>query len=507
MGRLVPAVTRALDILELFLDGDGTLSAPEITRRLQLPRTTVHELVTTLAARHYLVPLPGQPGRYRLGVRPYQLGSRYAEQLDLAAEGRQVARSVAETCDETVHVAILEGTDVIYIAKVDTTHAVRMVSAAGRRLPAHCTSVGKMLLASLPGDGARRAAARTAPLAAMTPNSITTRPPNCARPRRDPASGASPSSTGSPTRTSAAWPRPVRDRAGQVVAALSHLRADDPLERGAPGRAGGAGGQGRGGAVRAAGAPGRCMTATRSNVGTGGHGGRLGEGPPGTRRRAADLGGHPRLPGPHLRPGRPARRTVMATEQHVGAAKPRAGGGLVVNLRDGVGLYDARRRASAGCTASPSPGGAATTRPSTPRRRAVGGHHALRRGAGRRHAVPGRRRTARSMPVLDDVTVSNGTGWSPDGRLMYYVDTPDPPRRRLRRRPRHRTRARAAAVRGGRGGGRGAGRADRGRRRLRLGGPVGRRGGPPLHARGASWTGRSNCRCAGPRPAPSAALT
>lgn len=150
MGRLVPAVTRALDILELFLDGDGTLSAPDIVRRLQLPRTTVHELVTTLAARKYIVPVAGQSGRYRLGVRPYQLGARYAEYLDLAAEGQQVARTVAETCDETVHVAILEDTDVIYIAKVDSTHAVRMVSAAGRRLPAHCTSVGKMLLASLP---------------------------------------------------------------------------------------------------------------------------------------------------------------------------------------------------------------------------------------------------------------------------------------------------------------------------------------------------------------------
>lgn len=129
MGRLVPAVTRALDVLELFLHGDGTLSAPEVTRKLQLPRTTVHELLTTLAARSYLVTIPDQPGRYRLGVRTYQLGSRYAEQLDLAAEGQQVARQVAETCGETVHVAILEGTDVIYIAKVDSTHAVRMVSA------------------------------------------------------------------------------------------------------------------------------------------------------------------------------------------------------------------------------------------------------------------------------------------------------------------------------------------------------------------------------------------
>ncbi|MFI5801669.1 IclR family transcriptional regulator [Streptomyces sp. NPDC051561] len=172
MGRQVPAVTRALDILELFLEGDGTLSAPDITRKLGLPRTTVHELVTTLAARNYLSAVPEQPGRYQLGLRNYQLGSRYAEELDLAAEGRRVAVEVAQTCDETVHVAVLEGADVIYIAKVDSTHAVRMVSAAGRRLPAHCTSVGKMLLASLP-EGELNARIAGLELTAMTPHSIT----------------------------------------------------------------------------------------------------------------------------------------------------------------------------------------------------------------------------------------------------------------------------------------------------------------------------------------------
>lgn len=220
MGRLVPAVTRALDILELFLEGDGTLSAPEITRRLGLPRTTVHELVTTLAARNYLVPLPGQPGRYRLGVRPYQLGSRYSEQLDLAAEGQQVARTVAETCDETVHVALLEGTDVIYIAKVDSTHAVRMVSAAGRRLPAHCTSVGKMLLASLPAATLDARLPHDAPLRAMTPHTITS--PQELRSRlaaiRERGIAIEQRESNPDVSCIAA---PVRDSAGQVVAALS----------------------------------------------------------------------------------------------------------------------------------------------------------------------------------------------------------------------------------------------------------------------------------------------
>ncbi|TXS47987.1 IclR family transcriptional regulator [Streptomyces sp. OR43] len=219
MGRLVPAVTRALDVLELFLHGDGTLSAPEVTRKLQLPRTTVHELLTTLAARSYLVTIPDQPGRYRLGVRTYQLGSRYAEQLDLAAEGQQVARQVAETCGETVHVAILEGTDVIYIAKVDSTHAVRMVSAAGRKLPAHCTSVGKMLLAALPE---RELDARLdgLELTGMTPDSITDEGTLRAALASVRERGIAVEHRESNPDVSCVA-APVRDRSGRVVAALS----------------------------------------------------------------------------------------------------------------------------------------------------------------------------------------------------------------------------------------------------------------------------------------------
>jgi IclR family transcriptional regulator, KDG regulon repressor len=173
MGRVVPAVARALDILELFIDGSESLSTPEIVARLGLPRTSGHELVTTLVSRSYLAPVPDVPGRYRLGVRAFQLGSVYADQLDLAREGRTVAARVAASCDETVHLAILDGTEVVYIAKADSTHAVRMVSAVGRRLPAHCTAVGKMLLSGLPEAAfdARYPADR--PLPAMTPNSVT----------------------------------------------------------------------------------------------------------------------------------------------------------------------------------------------------------------------------------------------------------------------------------------------------------------------------------------------
>ena len=103
MGRAVPAASRALDILELFLD-DPVLSAADVVSKLALPRTTVHELLGTLTDRSYLVVVPGQPLRYQLGVRLFQLGSVFAQQLDLAREAQRVATEVAAECGETVHV-------------------------------------------------------------------------------------------------------------------------------------------------------------------------------------------------------------------------------------------------------------------------------------------------------------------------------------------------------------------------------------------------------------------
>jgi sugar lactone lactonase YvrE len=119
------------------------------------------------------------------------------------------------------------------------------------------------------------------------------------------------------------------------------------------------------------------------------------------------------------------RRTVMATEQHVGAAKPRAGGGLVVNLRDGVGLYGPPGTGEGfrWLHHGPVPGCRGNDA-------AVGPDGALWTGTMRYDEAPGGGALSRIAPdgtvltILDDVAVSNGTGWSPDGRRMYYIDSP-----------------------------------------------------------------------------------
>ncbi|MFH8799746.1 SMP-30/gluconolactonase/LRE family protein [Streptomyces sp. NPDC017936] len=117
------------------------------------------------------------------------------------------------------------------------------------------------------------------------------------------------------------------------------------------------------------------------------------------------------------------RRAVRVTDQHVGAAKPRAGGGLVLNLRDGVALLDADGEGFRWLHHEPVPGRRANDA-------AVAPDGSLWAGTMRYDEAPGGGTLSRLTGdgtvevVLDDVAVSNGTGWSPDGRLMYYVDSP-----------------------------------------------------------------------------------
>ncbi|MFD5946906.1 SMP-30/gluconolactonase/LRE family protein [Streptomyces collinus] len=116
------------------------------------------------------------------------------------------------------------------------------------------------------------------------------------------------------------------------------------------------------------------------------------------------------------------RRTVRRTEQHIGAVKPCADGGLVLNLRDGIGLLDPDDRFR-WLHHEPVPGRRANDA-------AVAPDGALWAGTMRYDEAPGGGTLSRVTgggtveAVLDDVAVSNGTGWSPDGRLMYYIDSP-----------------------------------------------------------------------------------
>lgn len=120
------------------------------------------------------------------------------------------------------------------------------------------------------------------------------------------------------------------------------------------------------------------------------------------------------------------RRATRTTDQHIGAVKPRANGGLVLNLRDGVAVLDPDEIPDGSFRwlhHDPVPGRRANDA-------AVAPDGSLWAGTMRYDEAPGGGTLSRItgdgaiVSVLDDVAVSNGTGWSPDGRLMYYIDSP-----------------------------------------------------------------------------------
>ena len=145
----IRAVKRAIAILRAFSPSDPELSVTDFSGKLSLHKSTVHRLLATLESEGFVLRDP-QSGRYRLGLPLLELGSLVTANLEL----RRVARSYLENangiCGETVHLGILDQGEVVYIDKIDSTRRLRMHSQVGGRAPAHCTGLGKMLLAALP---------------------------------------------------------------------------------------------------------------------------------------------------------------------------------------------------------------------------------------------------------------------------------------------------------------------------------------------------------------------
>lgn len=217
--REVPAVLRAFDILDTFLDGKGPRTVAEITAELGIPRSTAYELVQTLVARQCLRPVDGHTYRYGLGLHLFELGSAYADSVELSEQGRTVAQELMARSGETVHVATLDGIEVVYLVKADSPKAVRMVSAVGKRLPAHCTAVGKALLSGL-DDGEISRRYGDGEWVRMTPKSMASLDALLAELAkiRDRGLAFDECESNVDVRCVAA---PVRDASGQVVAGVS----------------------------------------------------------------------------------------------------------------------------------------------------------------------------------------------------------------------------------------------------------------------------------------------
>jgi DNA-binding IclR family transcriptional regulator len=166
----VQVIARATDVLRALEVEPGGLSLAQIARRVELPRSTVHRIITALEAESLVVPA-SPSGGYRLGPEL----ARFA--ASASGELRELVRPFIEQlryeADETVDLAVLNRDRVFFVDQVAAPHRLQALSAVGVSLPAHCTAIGKALLAGLSDEQVERLLPNRLP--AETTNTITDR--------------------------------------------------------------------------------------------------------------------------------------------------------------------------------------------------------------------------------------------------------------------------------------------------------------------------------------------
>lgn len=167
----VRSVAKALRILNLLAENQREMSLGEIAMEMDLAKSTAFGLLATLKDFDY-IEQSLLDGKYRLGIRLFEVGSIVANNWDIRHVAAPFIQSLVDDLGETVHLAVLDKGKVLYIDKRESTKSLRIVSQTGTRLPVHCTGVGKVLLAHLPMEEVKQIS-ETRGLERYTKNTIT----------------------------------------------------------------------------------------------------------------------------------------------------------------------------------------------------------------------------------------------------------------------------------------------------------------------------------------------
>lgn len=165
------SIARAVRILNVFTGQRSEIGLSEISREAGLHKSTVHRLLASLE-RAGFVEQSSENGKYRLGLKLFELGSLVMHRINLREEARPHLQALARKTKETVHLAALADGEIIYFEKIEGQSNLTIPSAIGRKIPAHCTGLGKVLLAHLPEEELE-AIVRQKGLKRFTANTIT----------------------------------------------------------------------------------------------------------------------------------------------------------------------------------------------------------------------------------------------------------------------------------------------------------------------------------------------
>ena len=168
-GRL-SSVTTALRLLKAFSEKDDEIGISALSKRLGIAKSTVHRLAVTLVSERMLEQDP-ESGKYRLGIALFGLGALVRRRMNVSTQARPYLFALREKTNETVHLAILDGSEIMYVYNLESSQAIRMRSDLGVRKPAYCTAEGQAILAFQPAETVERIIREG--LAPRTPQTIT----------------------------------------------------------------------------------------------------------------------------------------------------------------------------------------------------------------------------------------------------------------------------------------------------------------------------------------------
>lgn len=140
------SVGAALHLLKTFSAEEPELGITELARRMKLAKSTVHRLTSTLVAEGFLEKNVVND-RYRLGLSLFALGTLVRRRMDISSEALPYLHELRDGTHETVHLAVLERTDIMYLFNLESQQAIGMRSYLGLRKPAFCTAEGRAILA------------------------------------------------------------------------------------------------------------------------------------------------------------------------------------------------------------------------------------------------------------------------------------------------------------------------------------------------------------------------
>ena len=167
----VKSIERAFLIVDALAEEPREHSLTELASTLGWPKSTVHGVLSTLVQYRY-AEQSGETGRYRLGVRFFELGVKVGKMWDIRSIAMPYMQKLNAELGEMVQLGTEDRGEILYLEKLDSTHLIRIVSEIGGRLPIHCTGLGKAMLAYMPDVSVKRLI-REKGLASYTPNTIT----------------------------------------------------------------------------------------------------------------------------------------------------------------------------------------------------------------------------------------------------------------------------------------------------------------------------------------------